>query len=528
MLPDLTKTIKSFKTALKDDVKMLEKGGLSPHKEMALRFRINFKRVATTLMEIAKLNKNKPGAAFGMKEDKKSKKSAAKVVDDDEDDVEDEPVKTKKSTKGSDGNVKASAESKLPDAGGERLVKDGEILAGQVESEAELVALADRFNKWIDDQGFPVNKIQATHIPGWRIATTTKEKVRAEELYIAVPNRIIMQDSTAMESDAGAIFRDLDRGSRDNFHKLLMFLLFESKKKDSFWAPYIEVLPKDYNHVPMMFDDDVLDELEGTGIPQQARDRMEKYKRSFKGMKNAVFNKYEEFKQLGITWNDYIWAANVLDSRSIWWHGERHLVPLLDLINCKVGPNPQRVHSTDYDYKKDTADTRAGWTFDEGEQLFEDYGQPNWTYYFYHGFFLEDNYHDCVKMHMTIDPLLSDTKKKKATSNMRSAGQSEVEICISPNVIPPEAWEWISAVFPKDNKYERLSQIVMDAILAYPTTRKADGQLLEDESMSVQRRSAILFRKSQKDLLYEVYKKCKKLAKKQTDRKKGRKDRDEL
>lgn len=31
------------------------------------------------------------------------------------------------------------------------------------------------------------------------------------------------------------------------------------------------------------------------------------------------------------------------------WNSERHLVPLLDLINCAEGPDPTAVHSTSLD-----------------------------------------------------------------------------------------------------------------------------------------------------------------------------------
>ena len=45
----------------------------------------------------------------------------------------------------------------------------------------------------------------------------------------------------------------------------------------------------------------------------------------------------------------YRWAHAILDSRAIWWNGERHLVPLLDLVNCKEGPSPDKIHSTNLD-----------------------------------------------------------------------------------------------------------------------------------------------------------------------------------
>ena len=50
------------------------------------------------------------------------------------------------------------------------------------------------------------------------------------------------------------------------------------------------------------------------------------------------------------TWKRYQWASATLDSRSIWWSGGRHLVPLLDLINCEDGG--RRVHSTVLDEVK--------------------------------------------------------------------------------------------------------------------------------------------------------------------------------
>ena len=51
-------------------------------------------------------------------------------------------------------------------------------------------------------------------------------------------------------------------------------------------------------------------------------------------------------------------------------------MPLLDLINCQ-DLTPSRVHRTDYDGALRAAVTRAPRAWAEGEQVFEDYGQPN-------------------------------------------------------------------------------------------------------------------------------------------------------
>ena len=95
------------------------------------------------------------------------------------------------------------------------------------------------------------------------------------------------------------------------------------------------------------------------------------------------------------TLENYLWAATILDSRSIWWDGIRHLVPLLDLINCKELTDKNAIHKTELDDSMANAITRSPDDFQENEQVFENYGQPNHIYFMYHGFVLESNSHDC-------------------------------------------------------------------------------------------------------------------------------------
>ena len=75
----------------------------------------------------------------------------------------------------------------------------------------------------------------------------------------------------------------------------------------------------------------------------------------------------------------YRWATAVIDSRAIWWDNRRHLVPMLDLVNCAEGPNAARVHATRLNPAGEYAVTRADRDFPTpGSQVFENYGQPNW------------------------------------------------------------------------------------------------------------------------------------------------------
>jgi len=105
-----------------------------------------------------------------------------------------------------------------------------------------------------------------------------------------------------------------------------------------------------------------------------------------------------------LTESNYFWGTVILDSRSIWWEGKRHLVPMLDFVNCyEYADSPDQVHSTTLDPTTQSfAVTQSPQNFKEEEQLFENYGQPNHIYFAYHGFTLPLNSHDCVLLEITI------------------------------------------------------------------------------------------------------------------------------
>jgi len=95
----------------------------------------------------------------------------------------------------------------------------------------------------------------------------------------------------------------------------------------------------------------------------------------------------------------YEWAWAILESRSIWWkeadQPTRHLVPMLDFVNCKELEQGMRHHYTYLD-EDGKAKTRASINFAEGDEVVDFYGHANHVYFLYHGFVLEQNSVDCL------------------------------------------------------------------------------------------------------------------------------------
>lgn len=74
-------------------------------------------------------------------------------------------------------------------------------------AEAELSVVLDRFNQWFAAQGPPTSKIAAAVIPEFRLGVVATDNIAAEELYLAVPSRVIMSLGTAAKCpDLGAVF----------------------------------------------------------------------------------------------------------------------------------------------------------------------------------------------------------------------------------------------------------------------------------------------------------------------------------
>ncbi len=279
-------------------------------------------------------------------------------------------------------------------------------------------ALEDRlnkFNSWFFDHlpDESHSKIKAVSMPVYRIGTIATSDIRMDEVYLKVPTAIIMDSAKAGEdryriSDLIKKLRSIYKNS-DDFHELLFLLLHEyhvSKESSDFY-PYLSVLPIQRElDVPLLWSQEELyQRLFPSVLFNNTLEYVERTRRTFQAINNiSVIREYfTEYSDV-LTESNYFWGTVILDSRSIWWEGKRHLVPMLDFVNCyEYEDSPDRVHSTVLDPATQLfASTKSPQNIKAQEQLFENYGQPNHIYFAYHGFTLPINSHDCVLFEITI------------------------------------------------------------------------------------------------------------------------------
>ncbi|CAE7568407.1 setd3, partial [Symbiodinium microadriaticum] len=281
-----------------------------------------------------------------------------------------------------------------------------------------------QFNKWFNSLVRPpaVNHLKADLIPGFRVGTTATKDLNKEELYLAVPNEAII-DSHKADRDGrfGKLLFDLERRfrRRDDFHELLLYLVYQCfvvGSESKYW-PYLRLLPSPTElDRPLMWSKEQVEARLG---PSFIKESIFRYKdnvaATYRGVSGVdVISPY--LRPEYFTEEVYTWATSILDSRSIWWSGVRHLVPMLDFVNCLEtvnGADVIRVHSTKFDRVPNAGEevfsgdprhalTYAAWPFKSGEQVVENYGQPSHTYFMHHGFFVESSVYDCVHFVLSI------------------------------------------------------------------------------------------------------------------------------
>ena len=279
----------------------------------------------------------------------------------------------------------------------------------------------DLFNKWYNqasDKVEAVTKIKAALIPGYRIGTIATETIHNTTVYLEVPQEVILDSEAALSPNSGVrkLIATLRKKYQraDGFMELLFYLIHERliKRENSEYWPYLRLLPSPSDQVDSPtawnLDNLHLSELKkyDSSITSSITAYIERQKRNYNSIMNVPEVK-EFFQAIPglLTFEHFKWAASILDSRSIWWNGQRHLVPMLDFVNCQEGPDPNCVHSTSLDSTQTKAITKSCWEFEEGSQVFENYGQANHIYFQYHGFALKENTHNCVNIDidLTVD-----------------------------------------------------------------------------------------------------------------------------
>jgi hypothetical protein len=314
------------------------------------------------------------------------------------------------------------------------------------EKDLNLNLYLQEFNKWFNSNIRPParNVLLAKYLPGYRIGTITTRSLDLDEIYLAIPPSVILDLFSAMnDRTMSSLLNSLHHiyKGKDEYHSLMFHLLYEAfhyGSESSYWN-YLRLLPSPQDMkeaLPLFWSpEEIISRLNPSALKDDMLEYQSRVQRNYQMISRVPL--LGDLVRLNVLNEEtYLWATAILDSRSIWWNGQRHLVPMLDFINCQERAGEERkevmrIHSTKVErfplpeVTSETegvvegaseggeggsklqdevllAVTHAAWPFQRDEQLFENYGQPNHIYFAYHGFILDSNSNDCAQLRLSL------------------------------------------------------------------------------------------------------------------------------
>ena len=252
------------------------------------------------------------------------------------------------------------------------------------------------------------------------------------EKILFIPKKLILSSNTIKYS-SDPLHRQLYESfsNKDNAELMIAFILLEKyRDKESFWYPYLQVLP---TYVPNLaqFDKEELNELQSPAFADEVIDSWHQTIQNFNYFHDQI-KAYWPSDPQHVTLQEYMWASSIVDSRGFRFRGEINLAPYSDMFNYSPHPDPRSPDGGNFFLEhhilsKDGLEVHADRDCPMKSQLFEDYGDNSDRIYLqYHGFMPENNPFRCVQIsahpmdHPSISPrkqeLLKQFRFKKAPS----------------------------------------------------------------------------------------------------------------
>ncbi|KAK1944514.1 Histone-lysine N-methyltransferase setd3 [Phytophthora citrophthora] len=298
----------------------------------------------------------------------------------------------------------------------------------------------DQFQRWITRHQFPINHLELRYISeAVGYGTFATKGLSTGDVYLKVPIQVVMNVRSAVKSRwVSELMLRLQKHRADIHREEILLLLHLLEEKfgpnhlQSYWKPYLDMLPvlDDFNTLgsPLFYDEDgeQLKMLGGTDLPSLVMNYRNRVAQSYSTL--SAHLKSDEW----LTERRFRWANAILDSRSIWWNSQRHLVPLLDMVNCRELSSDHKPHHTKLDSSGRHAVTKASWNFEAGQEIVENYAQPNYIYLLYHGFVLVSNSHDCAHFHLELPVAARQRDFSVLLRNLEIYSWTP-DVCVTPN-----------------------------------------------------------------------------------------------
>ena len=231
----------------------------------------------------------------------------------------------------------------------------------------------DRFKHWLVDNGTECDLVDIRQSKDERFGVFSMNAAIAEgEKVISVPLRVIMTSEPSTDTLARLSHDPLLQS--DDSCLLSMRILDEFNNPQSFWKPYLDILPTAFDGLPILCSD--LQQFADTSIMDLAVDSLTILARHYVHLFIMLSRMNVDTSRF--TWASFLWARCIAMTRQnqiqiVTKSGEPRmalcLIPLYDMFNHKAGPI-----TTCFDPKLNRLETLAPRAISPYQQIYIAYG----------------------------------------------------------------------------------------------------------------------------------------------------------
>ncbi|XP_055386662.1 actin-histidine N-methyltransferase [Condylostylus longicornis] len=303
----------------------------------------------------------------------------------------------------------------------------------------------ENFIKWAKENGALFDKVKISEFPGYELGLEATAEIKKGETLITVPRKIMMSELTVPSNKIGTDIPFFDTMANV---KLAFILLLEKLDENSFWKPFIDILPEQYSTV-MYFNYSEMQELKGSNCFSNALNQCKSIARQYAFIYKCVqTSKEAEILKEKFSYEMYRWAVSTVMTRQNFipeFSGKNidensanavipALIPLWDMANHRDGEV-----TSSYNLDHERLESNALFDFNVGEQIFIYYGnRSNADLLIHNGFIYPDNSADSVSIRLGLgnhDELYKE--KTKLLDKLDIANNCELKVLPAPKYISP-------------------------------------------------------------------------------------------
>ncbi|CAG8523434.1 1737_t:CDS:10 [Funneliformis mosseae] len=251
------------------------------------------------------------------------------------------------------------------------------------------------FREWLKRKGFPKTNLTLAEFQDTGRGMMATRNISAGEIIISVPKKFLLTHDSLRDQ----YYRHPMKFSAHQF--IALYLILEYKKgTQSNIYPYIDMLPKDFDNMPLTYGKEIFDLLP-YNVKVDVESQRAKFERDYTGIKKFLDGKPDV--QSKISREDYLWGWLCVNTRCIYLETKSSydvkdhiaIAPFLDFLNHS---HESKIKG-EFNHMTQCYEITTLTPYKKGNQVFINYGpHDNFFILMEYGFVIPNNPYNYVSL----------------------------------------------------------------------------------------------------------------------------------